>query len=159
MPLLIGLFRNRLSIGSRPPFHGPGVSLIKVLLRYLGPLRLSLLMRSSKLPMGHGHVGLPRCDKLADSFAKTGTTLLFAHVSSPLALVIVLKHEAESLRLGLNPSGGERHKENQNNFKQVKNIKNKTNSLHCINILLPLINEDQKRKVKRNQTGSPRVQV
>jgi len=69
-------------IGSSPSFHGCDVSPSKVLLGYLGPLQPC----SSKLPV----VPCSRClpgNELADSLAKTGATLLFAHLLSPLTPV------------------------------------------------------------------------
>jgi len=66
--------------------NGPSVSPTIVLLDYLGPLRLSLLPFSSKLPVGFGYAGLPD-NELAGSLTETGAPLPFSYVPIPLAPV------------------------------------------------------------------------
>jgi len=64
-------------------FHSTAPSPTKVL-GYLDPLRRPFLPCSSKLPVGPDHVRFCGTE-LADSLAKTGATLPFAHVPSLLA--------------------------------------------------------------------------
>jgi len=79
MPLSIGPFPNRFTVGPYLPLHSLSVSPTKDLLGYLGSFRLPFLPCSSKLPVGLGHAELPGNERV-DSLAKTGATLPFTYV-------------------------------------------------------------------------------
>jgi len=86
MTLLIGPFPNRFPIGPCPPLHGPSISPTKVLLGYLELFRLPLLYPLSlSFQWVPGHAKLPG-NELADSFAKTGATLLLLRAQWPRPL-------------------------------------------------------------------------
>jgi len=87
MPLSICPFPNRLPIDTCPLLHGPSVFPTKILLECLGLSDFLSSLVALSFQWVPGHARLPG-NELTDSLAKTGVTLRFTHVHSPLAPVI-----------------------------------------------------------------------